>query len=151
MIFRLRDSYFNRVSSYQTPPINAKQSIKRSSCYTVTEKLDRNPKISQVSTQSLQRNLFRKETGSKEKGAFLQLFLIIITYAVGYIPTTIYLQWATSVPSSHYKAEIDYWFGLFSYLSLRFSECMNPFMYNLGSSNLRQATKTFLKKLCCRT
>ena len=89
----------------------------------------------------------KQEAAIKDKRAFFQLILIIVAYSIGYIPTTVYQQWTTSVASSEEKAKIDYWFGVFSYLTLRLSECMNPLMYNLGSSILRKETLKLLHKI----
>jgi len=53
-------------------------------------------------------------------------------------------------PNEQYYYAIDYWFGMIEYLFLRFSECLNPLFYNLGSAKMRKYTKHFLKKkICC--
>lgn len=51
-----------------------------------------------------------------------------------------------SIHSSN--AIADYWFGLSQYFFLRFSECLNPIFYNIGSSKMRRFTLSFLKKKC---
>ena len=80
-----------------------------------------------------------------ERNIFTQLSLIVIAFMIGYIPVTIYLVWTTA-NSGASNGEVDYWFGVVSYLCLRLSECMNPIMYNLGSSNIRNATKKLLRQ-----
>ena len=83
-----------------------------------------------------------------ERNIFTQLSLIIVAFMIGYIPSTIYLVWTTAAKSSTkgVDSEIDYWFGVVSYLCLRLSECMNPIMYNLGSGNIRRETKNLFKR-----
>ena len=99
------------------------------------------------------KNPRRKRTQSKtpamverrHRKIFLQLGLVILSFMVGYIPSSVYLIWTTSTPDK--DRHFDYWFGIVSYLSLRFSECLNPVMYNLGSGKLRKETLKMLKKL----
>ena len=43
----------------------------------------------------------------------------------------------------------DYWFGMIEYFFLRFSECLNPVIYNLGSAKMRKCTTEFLRKFSC--
>ena len=68
-----------------------------------------------------------------------------------FIALTAYEFWSIQdFPNEQYYYEADYWFGMIEYLFLRFSECLNPFFYNLGSAKMRKYTKHFLKKkLCC--
>jgi len=40
----------------------------------------------------------------------------------------------------------DYWFGMIEYFFLRFSECLNPVFYNLGSAKMRKCTAALLHK-----
>ena len=79
-----------------------------------------------------------------ERNIFIQLSLIVVVFMFGYLPTTIYLVWTTTVESKPHPS-FDYWFGVVSYLFLRLSECLNPVMYNLGSNNIRRETKRLLK------
>ena len=78
-----------------------------------------------------------------ERNIFTQLSLIVFAFMIGYIPSSIYLVWTTATSSSDtgVDGDVDYWFGVVSYLCLRLSECMNPVMYNLGSGKIRKATK----------
>ena len=64
---------------------------------------------------------------------------------------TAYEYWALEDrPNERYYRIADYWFGMIEYLFLRFSECLNPLFYNLGSAKMRRHTKKFLKqKLSC--
>ena len=81
----------------------------------------------------------------RHRKIFLQLGLVILSFAVGYIPSTWYLMWTSS--TSDKDLHFDYWFGICSYLCLRLSECLNPVMYNLGSGKLRRETWKVLKGL----
>ncbi|XP_078491732.1 type-1 angiotensin II receptor B-like [Ciona intestinalis] len=82
----------------------------------------------------------------KEKQAVLQLTLIVVSFLFGYIPFTAYEFWSAQThPNTEYYRVVDYWFGMIEYMFLRFSECMNPVFYNLGSEKVRRYTKTFLK------
>lgn len=85
----------------------------------------------------------------KDTQAILQLMLIALLFLVGYVPISAYEQWsAQKLPNSYYYLRLDYWFGMSSYITLRFSETMNPVFYNLGSTKLRTATiKTINAKL----
>lgn len=85
----------------------------------------------------------------RHRRTFLQLGLVVASFMIGYIPTSAYLMW-TSVTENK-SIEEDYWFGVGSYLCLRFSECLNPLMYNLGSNKLRKATAKFIVRLYRRT
>jgi len=89
---------------------------------------------------------------SREKRIFTQLALIVIAFMIGYIPQSVYLLWTSTweIKDDSPSCSLDYWFGVASYLCLRLSECMNPLMYNLGSSNMRHASKVFLRKFACR-
>ncbi|XP_076819650.1 uncharacterized protein LOC143465310 isoform X1 [Clavelina lepadiformis] len=82
-----------------------------------------------------------------ERTVFAQLTVIIIGFMISYVPFSIYLIWASTVPPESKGYAVDYWFGVASYICLRTGECMNPFLYNLASTNLRKATKQFLRKL----
>ncbi|XP_078481740.1 neuromedin U receptor homolog nmur-2-like isoform X1 [Ciona intestinalis] len=99
-------------------------------------------------------NLNKKEERRlrKERQAVLQLILIIVSFLLGYIPFTAYEFWgANTHPRERYYFLVDNWFGMIEYFCLRFSECLNPVFYNLGSTKMRTYTKTFLKKkvFCC--
>ena len=91
---------------------------------------------------------YRGFRAQNERNIFTQLSLIVIAFMIGYIPVTVYLVWTTATSSADTTdGHVDYWFGVISYLCLRLSECMNPVMYNLGSSNIRSATKKLLFKM----
>ena len=65
---------------------------------------------------------------------------------LGYMPTAVYQVWTIESRSNiGGESNTDYWFGVVSYLCLRFSECVNPIIYNLGSSKIHEATKKLLK------
>ncbi|XP_076818862.1 trace amine-associated receptor 9-like isoform X1 [Clavelina lepadiformis] len=88
----------------------------------------------------------------REKQAVLQLLLIMASFLIGYIPFTAYEFWAVQdLPVTPYYRFADYWFGMIEYFFLRFSECVNPLFYNLGSAKMRRHTKKFIqtKILCC--
>ena len=81
----------------------------------------------------------------RNRKIYLQLGLVILSFMVGYIPSELYHIWTSSTADK--DRHFDYWFGMVSYLSLRFSECLNPVMYNLGSGKLRRETAEMLKRL----
>ena len=92
----------------------------------------------------------------RNRRIYKQLLAIIITFAVGYIPFVVYLLWTiiSNLPESKTSDKLlDYWFGIFSYICIRFSECLDPFMYSIASSQLRNqvniSIKLFLKTLNC--
>ncbi|XP_076818861.1 neuromedin U receptor homolog nmur-2-like [Clavelina lepadiformis] len=87
----------------------------------------------------------------KERQAVLQLLLIVLSFLIGYIPFTAYEFWSVEPrENTMYNRRADYWFGMIEYFFLRFSECMNPLLYNLGSSKMRHYTKKLIvTKLCC--
>ena len=85
----------------------------------------------------------RGARAQNERHIFIQLSLIAVAFIIGYVPMGIYRVWTTT--GDHANQSFDYWFGIVSYLSLRFSECMNPIVYNLGSSKIRNATKKLFK------
>ena len=78
----------------------------------------------------------------RQRRTFLQLGLVVLSFMIGYIPSASYLMWTTVTNSDNVAT--DYWFGVSSYLCLRFSECLNPLMYNLGSNKLRKGTGRYL-------
>lgn len=84
----------------------------------------------------------------RNKSARLQLRLICICFIIGYVPVAAYLIWTSSaqVKNNCNVYVVDYWFGVVSYLILRVSECLNPVMYNLGCTEMRNATYEFVKK-----
>ncbi|XP_078486566.1 5-hydroxytryptamine receptor 1B-like [Ciona intestinalis] len=84
-----------------------------------------------------------------EIGTFVQLGLIVLCFMIGYLPQTVYLMYSTNTPKELNTYYSDYWFGVFSYLCVRLSECMNPVMYNMGSSNIRGETVKLWRKLFC--
>ncbi|CAK8697310.1 unnamed protein product [Clavelina lepadiformis] len=88
----------------------------------------------------------------KERQSTIQLVLIIISFLLGYVPFTAYEFWSVqNYPQTQLFFRIDYWFGMIEYIFLRFSECLNPLFYNLGSSKVRGYTKKFLKEKLCHS
>ena len=87
----------------------------------------------------------------QERATFTQLSLVNISFMIGYIPITVYLMWTSNITSDSRNSVIDYWFGVVAYLCLRFSECMNPVIYNFSSGNIRDATRAYLKKIFKQT
>ncbi|XP_078481675.1 growth hormone secretagogue receptor type 1-like [Ciona intestinalis] len=84
----------------------------------------------------------------KEQQAFVQLYLIVGSFMLGYIPHTAYHIYATTTKAVTREDEIfHWWFGMLEYLCLRFSECLNPVFYNLASSKMRNKTKKQLAKM----
>ena len=81
----------------------------------------------------------------QERATFFQLCMINISFMIGYIPITIYFIWTSNVSFDSRYSVIDYWFGVVAYFCLRFSECMNPIIYNFSSGNIRDATKVYLR------
>ena len=90
-------------------------------------------------------NSLQKHRSQNERYIFTQLSLIVVAFILGYMPTAVYQVWTIESRSNTGLELIDYWFGITSYLCLRFSECLNPIIYNLGSSKMRMATKKLLK------
>lgn len=93
----------------------------------------------------------RPKTNSKLHRACTQLTLISACFAFGYIPLTAYLFWSATVHIPYTcecatcNVEMDYWFGVVSYITLRISECLNPVMYNIGCRNMREASYDFIR------
>jgi len=84
----------------------------------------------------------------KEKNALLQLFSIAACFLFGYIPWSVYEIWSYGqYPNTRYYQLVDYWFGFSSYIILRFSECLNPIFYNIGSPKMRKHTRMLLRKI----
>ena len=81
----------------------------------------------------------------RHRKIFLQLGLVILSFALGYVPSSWYLMWSSS--TSDKDLHFDYWFGVCSYLCLRMSECLNPLMYCMGSGKLRRETWRVLEGL----
>ena len=101
------------------------------------------------------------------RNAFFQLGLIVLSFAIGYLPISAYYMWSTDVYVYHYKkivdvdcgdatirvelyqdlTYLDYLFSVISYICMRFSECMNPFLYSVGSKKLRVEIKSVLSSL----
>ena len=53
-------------------------------------------------------------------------------------------------PNKFYYRQVDFWFGMAGYILLRFSECLNPLFYNIGSPVVYKHSKMFVQtKLCC--
>ena len=90
-------------------------------------------------------NSLQKRRSQNERYIFTQLSLIVVAFILGYMPTAVYQVWTIESRSNTGLELIDYWFAITSYLCLRFSECLNPIIYNLGSSKMRMATKKLLK------
>ena len=45
----------------------------------------------------------------------------------------------------------NYWFCMAQYFCLRLSECLNPVFYNLGSTNIKNATIKLLKRTTAKS
>lgn len=88
----------------------------------------------------------------RNKSARLQLRFICGCFVVGYVPVAAYLIWTSSAQAKNSCTTylIDYWFGVVAYVILRVSECLNPLMYNLGCTEMRNATYEFVKKVLFR-
>ena len=87
-----------------------------------------------------------KRRSQQERDIFTQLSLIIAAFMLGYMPTAIYQVWTIDTRSNFGEdINADYWFGVVSYLCLRFSESLNAIIYNIGSGEMRKATKKLLK------
>ena len=85
-----------------------------------------------------------KRALKRQKKISYQLGLVVFSFMIGYLPVGINaLWWAMTSDKSLY----GYWFGVASYFCMCFSECLNPFMYNLASRKLRTETKTLLLKI----
>ncbi|XP_076805359.1 growth hormone secretagogue receptor type 1-like [Clavelina lepadiformis] len=86
---------------------------------------------------------------NKEKGAILQLFLIVGSFALGYIPHTAYHIYVNTIlPWTNSEVYFQWWLGQIEYITLRVSECLNPVFYNLASPKIRKETKTTIKQIC---
>ena len=106
-----------------------------------------------------------------QRNAFLQLGLIVLSFAVGYLPISAYYMWSADSYVYHYRrseevdcgdenitvelfqelAYLDYLFGVISYICMRLSECMNPLLYCVGSRKLRVEIKSvfsYLRRKC---
>ena len=76
----------------------------------------------------------------RNRRIYKQLTAIIATFAAGYVSFVVYLLWTIIANMSESKASdkmLDYWFGIISYLCVRSSECVDPLIYSLSSSQLR--------------
>nr|XP_039267331.1 probable G-protein coupled receptor 19 [Styela clava] len=88
---------------------------------------------------------------SKENFALLQLSLILLSFLIGYLPDAGYrLAARIRFENGQKFVERQTWIlKLSSLLCLRISECLNPIFYNIASSTMRKATKTYVTtKLC---
>ncbi|CAK8678067.1 unnamed protein product [Clavelina lepadiformis] len=84
----------------------------------------------------------------KERFAIMQTFLIVGSFAFGYLPNTAYYMYLAYGPS-HGDPRFSYrrlwWFAMSARICLRLSECMNPIFYNIASSKMRKETILFLR------
>nr|XP_039252975.1 platelet-activating factor receptor-like isoform X1 [Styela clava]XP_039252976.1 platelet-activating factor receptor-like isoform X1 [Styela clava] len=104
-----------------------------------------------------QRRNMRKESNadidvSKENFALLQLSLIMGSFMLGYIPDISYrfviiTQLWKKVA---YHGRGPWQHSMITHICLRVSECLNPIIYNVASSTLRDHSKQFLRRMCCR-
>ncbi|XP_039270232.1 growth hormone secretagogue receptor type 1-like isoform X2 [Styela clava] len=77
----------------------------------------------------------------KDRQALAQLTLIVASFLLGYVPHIVYHFYTTNtVHTTQYMRNVDWVFGMVEYTCLRFSECMNPVIYNLSSSKIRKQT-----------
>nr|XP_026691624.1 growth hormone secretagogue receptor type 1-like [Ciona intestinalis] len=85
----------------------------------------------------------------KENQAIVQLFLIVGSFFIGYIPRTGFHVFSLLVQQKTYEDKaLHWWLGVGEYLCLRVSECLNPIFYNLASSKMRKETTNYLKRMC---
>ncbi|XP_076814285.1 growth hormone secretagogue receptor type 1-like [Clavelina lepadiformis] len=85
---------------------------------------------------------------NKDKQAIYQLFLIVTSFLIGYVPLTAF-HFYTGFTIDQSNAEInafDWRFAIVQYIMLRFSECLNPIFYNLASKKMRSETFKMIKK-----
>lgn len=77
---------------------------------------------------------------------------LLYFYLVLYTHFSAYEFWSIQkFPDDYYYYQVDYWFGMTEYFFFRFSECLNPIFYNLGSAKMRKYLKRFVNGhlLCC--
>ncbi|XP_039251280.2 growth hormone secretagogue receptor type 1-like isoform X1 [Styela clava] len=82
---------------------------------------------------------------SKENAALIQLSLIVTSFLIGYLPDFGF-RISVMIKSLGIKfgGRSAWLLSMLSHLVQRSTECLNPIFYNLGSSQLREATKQFL-------
>nr|XP_039255825.1 neuropeptide receptor 15-like [Styela clava] len=112
-------------------------------------------KNNEVSAATGQNTLsdFERKHQRRENSAILQLFVIVGSFMLGYVPSSAYFLYSLAVPQTTLAEEITHWnFGMISYILLRVSECVNPIFYNIASSKMRKETILFFKSIllkCC--
>ncbi|CAK8678066.1 growth hormone secretagogue receptor type 1-like [Clavelina lepadiformis] len=89
----------------------------------------------------------------KESLAIMQTFLIVGSFAFGYLPNTAFYAY-TALGPSHGDPGFSYrkrwWFAMSARICLRLSECLNPVLYNIASSKMRKETRIFLGSVFTR-
>nr|XP_039251132.1 melanin-concentrating hormone receptor 2-like [Styela clava] len=82
----------------------------------------------------------------KETGALVQLSFIVASFLIGYLPDFGYrlTMVITSLLGIKFYGRGPWLFSITSHVFVRISECLNPIFYNLGSSQMRKATKDLL-------
>ncbi|XP_077967278.1 galanin receptor 2a-like isoform X1 [Styela clava] len=83
----------------------------------------------------------------KENAALIQLTLIVLSFLIGYLPDFGYKIFLLiyNVLRKRVDARSSWLFSMLAHILLRISECLNPVFYNLGSSQMREATFKFLR------
>merc|ERR1712136_132215 len=140
---------------------NQNRKIESSVYYNPSSDLDKAIITRRTTPDTSRRNTNRK--------AFLQLSLIVLSFAVGYLPMTAYYWWSDKRYTGYqyrkygledcgdgpievmyydnYVYQSDYLFAVITYICMRISECMNPFLYCVGSKKLRVEIKSVLSSL----
>ena len=109
----------------------------------ISKSLKVSPKTSScISPKQTNLKTKNKEVLRRQQKITFQLGLIIFSFILGYIPMTTYIIWTTT---ANEVRKLKYWLEVGCYFCLRFSECLNPVMYNLGSNKLRRETETVLQ------
>ena len=81
----------------------------------------------------------------------MQLNRIETLFNSKYLLLLAYEFWSVQpLPNTMYFRYLDYWFGMVQYYFLRFSECLNPLFYNLGSTKMRKYTIDFVRRKILR-
>ena len=75
--------------------------------------------------------------------ALTQLALVVASFLIGYIPDFIFRLWR--MISSGEELRFFTLFDLSTYALKRFADFLNPILYNIGSSEIRNSTKQLFK------
>ncbi|XP_077967473.1 thyrotropin-releasing hormone receptor-like isoform X1 [Styela clava] len=82
-----------------------------------------------------------------ENAALIQLTLIVLCFMIGYLPDfgNRFTHLIYNLLKKRFDARSSWLSGMLAHILLRISECLNPVLYNLGSSQIREATMKFLR------